>query len=321
MAVFTRVSPEQLQTLLESYFDAPEVTEFQGIAAGIENTNYFVSVTSGGEETRWVLTIFEMVTAEELPVFIDLMQGLAQQGFPAPAPHLMLDGSSLAYIEGKPCVLVPRIAGGHLDTPTRDQCAIAGDLLGAMHLASRSAPGRREVVRTVGWMQSHRDDLAPHIKQDELALLNAEIEHFQQQADIWAQCPNGWIHGDLFVDNVMFDGDKVSGVIDFYHACHDCWLFDLAVACNDWCCDAEGNYDQEKLRAFVEAYDNKRPLTDLEKSQWSGALRVGALRFWISRLISQYGKGYQHEAERGNTLKNPDEMKAKLLSAHKIAAL
>ena len=129
-------------------------------------------------------------------------------------------------------------------------------------------------------------------------------------------CPQGIVHGDLFRDNVLFEGAKVSGVIDFYHACQASLLFDLAVLANDWAWDKElGDYDYTLLSAIVDAYQVQRPWTAMERDLWPRCLEIAALRFWISRLVSYYLPGYQKHSVEGDTAKDPNEMKAILLRA------
>ncbi|OZG74254.1 homoserine kinase [Hahella sp. CCB-MM4] len=315
MAVFTKVSEEQLQSLLEKYFVGPEVRLFEGISAGIENTNYFVDVQTEAGISRWVLTLFEMVSPEELPIFVSLTQQLAAAGVPVPAALADREGKSIQTVAGKKCILVPRVSGRQLESPSEEQCHRVGQLIAELHLAAENIGEYRAVVRDQGWLENHQRALEAHLESDDAALLKSEIQFQHDQQAEWGDAPKGWIHGDLFVDNILFDHEKVSGIIDFYHACHDYWLMDLAVACNDWCYELGKGYDTERLKAFVSGYDSKRPLTAGEKAQWSSALRLAALRFWISRLISLHGGGYQSQAEQGEVFKNPDEMKEKLLAA------
>ncbi|WP_020406029.1 homoserine kinase [Hahella ganghwensis] len=317
MAVFTKVSEEQLHSLLERYFVNPEIRLFEGISAGIENTNYFVDVQDESGFSRWVLTLFEMVTPEELPIFVALTQQLAAAGVPVPAALADHDGQSIQNIAGKLCILVPRVTGRQLEDPSVEQCRRVGRLIAELHLAAKNIGEYRAVVRNQAWLEDHEKALEGHMPQNDAALLKGEIQYHHDDRSNWGDSPKGWIHGDLFVDNILFDAEQVSGIIDFYHACHDYWLMDLAVACNDWCYALGQGYQQQKLAAFVEGYDSVRPLTDSEKKQWSSALRLAALRFWISRLISLHGGGYQSQAEQGEVFKNPDEMKEKLLAACK----
>jgi homoserine kinase type II len=70
MSVFTSVSIPQLQTWLQDYAIG-ELVELKGISSGITNTNYFVTTQHNGTQNKFVLTLFEHNTLEELPYFID----------------------------------------------------------------------------------------------------------------------------------------------------------------------------------------------------------------------------------------------------------
>ncbi len=320
MAVFTELSTVQLEELLKHYFSTFGVSRFEGISAGIENTNYFVDLKLASGSSSWVLTILEMPDLANLNDIVHLTQHLAAAGLPVPAALNDRLGNPIQQVVGKSTVLVPRAKGAQVDIPSEDQCRQVGALLAQMHLAAKSAGGYRAVVRDQTWLWSNLKKLSM-LPNEQFRHLEREV---QVQADLqseYAQCPQGWIHGDLFVDNVLFQGDEISGVIDFYHACHDYWLLDLAILCNDWCYREPKGYVAELLSAVLTSYQSIRPLESVEKKLWPFALRLGALRFWMSRLLSMHTAGYQRNVKHGDVLKPPEEMQRKINAAIKIPAL
>lgn len=277
MSVFTKVERGELVAFLESY-TVGDLQHFQGIRAGIENTNYFVN-TSGG---RWVLTLFETLHVSELPFCLYLMDHLDAHGIPSPAPVADRDGRILTALKGKPAALVQRLPGRSAMAPNANQCAAMGEMLARLHLAGRSYGRQRTNSRGPQWWQRMAEVLLPYLDEAGRRLLTEELAH---QAVLRAlDLPRGVIHGDLFRDNVLFQGERISGVIDFYYACNDVLLFDLAVAVNDWCVDEAGALDGERLAAAVDAYGRERPFLPAEGAVWSSLLRAAALRFWLSRL-------------------------------------
>ncbi len=277
MSVFTKVSPEELRRWLQDYA-VGELEELQGISAGIENTNYFVT-TSGG---RYVLTLFEKLTAQELPFYLNLMAHLAEQGVPSAHPLANRDGAYLGQLNGKPAALVACLEGADITAPTAAQCAAVGALLAQLHLAGQSYPAKMDNPRGPKWWSAVLPEILPFLPGNEAALLKDEVR-FQSQYR-FSDLPRGVIHADLFRDNVLFDGDRIAGVIDFYFACTDVLLYDIAIAVNDWCITADGDLIEPLARAFLDGYAAVRPYTPVERSAWQVMLRAAALRFWVSRL-------------------------------------
>ncbi len=277
MSVFTVVTPEQLSARLKNY-SIGTLTELAGIAAGIENTNYFVTTTHG----RYVLTLFEKLKAHELPFYINLMAHLAQHGIPCPQPIAGLDGQFLGELNGKPACIVTCVPGADLQTVNEQQCAIIGRLLAQMHLAALNYAATMPNPRGPRWWTAAMREVAPFLDARAAALLAAEVR--SQSAHRHDDLPRGAIHADLFRDNVLWDGARVGGIIDFYFACTDALLYDVAITINDWCCLPDSTIDAPRARALIGAYHGVRPFTASEREAWPVMLRAGALRFWVSRL-------------------------------------
>jgi homoserine kinase type II len=302
MSVFTPVSREQLSAWLENYSIGTPV-ELVGIAAGIENTNYFLTTTHG----RFVLTLFEKLTRAELPFYIHLMAHLARHGIPCPSPIADRDNEYLGTLNGKPAAIVTRLPGISIGAPDPTQCASVGAMLAALHGAGQSYGRRLENPRGPRWWRETAARLMPHLAADERALLGEELR-FQSLFRL-EDLPRGVIHGDLFRDNVLFDAEpgnvRIGGIIDFYFAGIDTLLFDVAVTANDWCSDAAGDLDGIRTAALLRAYHGLRPLTPLERGAWPVVLRGASLRFWLSRL-------QDHHLPRGGELthaKDPNQFR------------
>ncbi|HEB58236.1 MAG TPA: homoserine kinase [Gammaproteobacteria bacterium] len=277
MSVYTTIEHDELVDFLRR-FSLGELIDFAGISAGIENTNYFVTTTAG----EYVLTIFEELTAEELPFFLDLMAFLAEHGVPSAHPLADREGRYLQAFKGKPAALVQRLRGHNIEQPDRTQCAAIGDALGTMHRQIAGFTGRRPNPRGAAWRRDTAARVLPRLAEDEAALLRAELE-FESRFRL-EDLPRGVIHADLFRDNALFEGEELTGIIDFYYACEDALLYDLAVTVNDWCTTDDGGLDDARVMAMVEAYARQRPFTALEVGAWAVELRAAALRFWLSRL-------------------------------------
>ncbi|MEO8921755.1 MAG: homoserine kinase [Caldimonas sp.] len=281
MAVFTEVSFDEAARLIEG-LAIGELRALEPCAGGIENTNYFADTDQG----RFVLTLFERLRADELPFYLELMRHLADRGLPVPGPHADRSGSLLLSVRGKPAALVDRLPGEHHLAPDAADCASVGTMLAGLHQAASDYTRHQPNLRGLAWWNETVPVVVPHLDADRAALMQDELA-FQQHlaaSSAYASLPRGAIHGDLFRDNVMFDGHALTGVFDFYFAGVDCLLFDIGVALNDWCIDLEsGRLAEDRAEALVQAYESVRALDSTELRLLPALMRAAAFRFWLSR--------------------------------------
>jgi homoserine kinase type II len=286
MAVFTPVTQEQA-ALLMSQLGLGELTDLRGIEGGIENTNYFATTDLG----EYVLTLFERLNHEQLPFYLFLMKHLAEQGIPVPNPAANQDGDILHTLCDKPAAVVNRLLGKSQLAPDAAHCAEVGAMLARMHLAGEDYNRSQPNLRGLAWWNDTVPVVLPFLDEGQARLLQSELayqNHIAQGAAYQA-LPKGPVHADLFRDNVMFEGEKLTGFFDFYFAGNDTWLFDLSVCMNDWCIDLNsGEHAPDRALAMLNAYQEVRPLRPAERQLLPAMLRAGALRFWISRLWDFY---------------------------------
>lgn len=282
MAVFTEVTLDEARPLFDQ-LQIGSLTALRGIEGGIENTNYFASTDQG----EYVLTLFERLTHHQLPFYLYLMQHLALRGVAVPQPACNRDGDILFTLCGKPAAVVNRLRGKSQLQPQAAHCRAVGTTLARMHLAGTDFDRYQPNLRGLSWWNETAPLVQPHLGPDQNVLLQSELayqNHIAQTATYEA-LPRGPVHADLFRDNVMFEGEELTGCFDFYFAGVDTWLFDLGVTLNDWCIDhATGALQRDKATALLDAYQAVRPLEAAERTLLPAMLRAGALRFWISRL-------------------------------------
>ncbi|KQX91964.1 homoserine kinase [Variovorax sp. Root473] len=305
MAVFTEVQFGEADALVQR-LGMGALRELRGIEGGIENTNYFATTESG----EFVLTLFERLSAEQLPYYLCLMKHLAGAGLPVPAPvadptvtpptghALSIPAQApcelLHSVAGKPAALVQKLSGRSELAPTAAHCAELGAMLARMHLAGRDYPRIQPNLRGLPWWNETAPVVLPYMDEAQSALLRAELAYQNHVAEssAYAALPRGPVHADMFRDNVMFATGgapdappRLTGVFDFYFAGTDTWLFDLAVCLNDWAIDlSTGRHDAARADALLAAYEGVRALNASERALLPAMLRAAALRFWISRL-------------------------------------
>ena len=286
MAVFTDLSRDEILALLDQY-RLGELVALQGIPSGIENSNFFLTTDAG----QYVLTVFERLDAGQLPFYLGLMRHLARRHLPVPQPVETTEGALFTYVRTKPAAIVLRLPGKAVKSPQPEHCALVGEFLARMHLAGSDYEVFQPNLRGIGWWKDAAACLQPYLNDEIFLELIEEViyqDSMSRRAD-FEQLPGGPIHADLFRDNVLFDGSKIGGVIDFYFAGFGAWLYDLAITVNDWCVDLEtGAFHTPNVAALLQAYQSVRPLGETEHVFWRAMLRAAALRFWISRLYDQY---------------------------------
>lgn len=286
MAVYTPITAQQAQTLLDD-LALGQLIRLQGIQGGIENTNYFVD----SERGSFVLTLFERLTHAQLPFYLELMRHLAEKGVAVPAPHANAAGQILHTVAGKPAALVDKLAGASQLKPQAVHCAAIGRALAQLHVAGADFPLQQPNLRGLQWIAQTVPVVQPYLNPEQTQLMQSELSAQQTLAasSAYASLPRGAVHADLFRDNALFVGEQLSGIFDFYFAGTDTYAFDMAVCLNDWCIDlSTGQDDAQRVAAFVQAYEAVRPLTAAERELLPAMRRLGALRFWTSRLWDFY---------------------------------
>jgi homoserine kinase type II len=281
VAVYTHVPAEEMAALLMRY-GVGALRSFKGIAEGVENSNYLVEAEGG----RFILTLYEKrVDAGDLPFFLALLDHLADRGLPVPRALKDREGVQIQTVAGRPACLIEFLEGVSLSHPTSAQARATGEALGEMHAALADfMPERPNTLGLAGWHElagrcgTAVDKIAPGFSKriaGELAWLDAH----------WpSDLPRSVIHADLFPDNVLMLGDRVTGMIDFYFACSEIRAWDVAVTHSAWAFSSDGrDFDAAVGKALVAGYQAAHPLTEAERTALPVLARGSALRFTLTR--------------------------------------
>ena len=314
MAVYTHVSDDALSRFIASY-DIGRLTSFKGIAEGVENSNYAVHTDRGS----YILTLYEKRVARgDLPFFLGLMEHLAAKGLNCPVPERDRQGRVLRELAHRPAAMVTFLEGLSVHKPGVRQCGSLGEALARLHLAGEGFTTKRANALSVGsWrplfesFRARADEIIPGLSgeiEGELKVLEAD----------WPKAlPQGVIHADLFPDNVFFLDQNVSGLIDFYFACNDALVYDVAICLNAWCFEVDNAFNATKARNLLQGYDKVRRLTDEERRALPLLARGSALRFLLTRLYDWVHTPPNALVKR----KDPQEYLAKLRFHRNTASL
>jgi len=302
MAVYTSINSSDLNDWIEK-FNFKDLVNFKGISSGVTNSNYLIQMA----HSNYILTIFEHNNIEELPFYIDLMTYLAKENFLCPRPIENKNGQALGLLKEKPALMVSFLDGKEKAIRSPKSCYLVGQYLAKLHLTANNFSQLNKNTRGLDWVSDMYLNLKKYLSLEDQGILELEINYHKEMDKV--ELPEGIIHGDLFKDNVLFLNDKVSGFIDFYYACNEKFIYDIAIAINDWCIDQDGQINKSMFLEFIKGYQSERKLTDNEQEYLNVALRLAALRFWLSRLEDFYN------AKEGEitSIKDPKHFKDILL--------
>ena len=281
MAVYTNVDDAALDSFLEAY-DLSTVLSLAGIAEGVENSNYLLRT----DRAHYILTLYEKrVERSDLPFFIEVMEVLAKSGLTCPLPVPARDGTILQELAGRPCAVFSFLDGTWSRHPNREKCAELGRTLAHMHLNCAPVTRRRANALGPGAWRPLLDSIGDRADVVGDRMKDSIRDRLDTILAGWPTgLPTGVIHADLFPNNVLFIGDRLTGVIDFYFACDDILAYDLGICMNSWCFEPDGSFNLTKSRALLKGYRSVRPLREAEIEAIPILAAGSAMRFFLTRL-------------------------------------
>lgn len=293
MAVYTSLSQSEVENFI-SKFNIGKLKSYKGISDGVTNSNFFINT----DICEAVLTVFEDLDFEDLEYYFNFMQHLSSHGFSCPSPLSDKNNNYIHDLKGKPAALISKLSGKVYEEINEKKLIELAKSFAEMHLISLKFKTQKKNLRGLQWMKDTFYLFADKIPSDQRELISDELSFLE---NIPADLPRGVIHADLFRDNVLFVEDTLGGIIDFYYACDDFFIYDIAIVINDWCIDHNGSIIEKRKKLFIEAYDSVRKLNNSEHDALNLYLRLAAMRFLISRFRDQFNA---KDAEL-NTMKDP----------------
>lgn len=285
MAVYTHLGAEDLARLI-AHYDVGDLVSAKGIAEGVSNSNWLVETTgSGASGTRFILTLYERrIDYADLPYFLDLLDHLAGKACPVPRTMHDRSGASFRMVEGKAAALIEFLPGVSPTPPTPAQARELGAVLANLHLAAQDYPRTRANAMDFAATAAILDACGAPALGTIDPTLPAMLDHARAAAALdLASLPRSQTHTDLFPDNVLMLGDRVTGLIDFYFACTGPMVLDLAVTHAAWCFDAANAYRPDCGAALIDGYQSVRRLDPAERALFADVAKGACLRFVASR--------------------------------------
>ncbi|CAH0495886.1 homoserine kinase [Novosphingobium sp. CECT 9465] len=287
MAVYTHIGAEDMAALIAE-FDVGQLVSAKGIAEGVSNSNWLLETTgSASNATRFILTMYEFrIELDDLPYFLSLLDHLAAKGCPVPRTIHDRDGALYRMRGEKALALIEFLPGVSVSDPTPAQARAVGAALAQIHAAAADFAGTRaNGMGLAEWQRLFDACGAAGLASIDPDLAGLIADFLPRVAAAWpTDLPRSVIHADLFPDNVLMLGDKVTGLIDFYFACNDLTAYDVAVTHAAWCFDATGSTFRADLSAaLLEGYESLRPLSADERAALPLLAQGAALRFTATR--------------------------------------
>jgi homoserine kinase type II len=285
MAVYTKLNQSKIEEILSNY-NLGKLDSFKGIEEGIENTNYFLSVN----KKKFILTIYEKrVKSEDLPFFSNLMSSLNKANFKCPSPVINNTNSTITNFDNKKLMIVSFLEGQAKSNLSPDNCKSVGIETAKMHELTKNMKIKRQNDLSVNsWRDLFENvkDRCSKLHKDLPKLIEESLNNVEKK---WPKdLPKGIIHADLFHDNIFFNKDKFSGIIDFYFSCEDFFAFEIAICFNALCFDGlkdNLSFNVTKAKNFIDGYSSIRQLSDLEKQSIKVLSQGAALRFLLTRVF------------------------------------
>lgn len=277
MSVYTSLSHAQIESFISTY-KLNSLVSYSGISAGIENTNYLLNTSQGD----FVLTLYEHFKSDEINPYLNLLVQLGRQESYYPTPLADSQQAYLSTLANKPAAIFKCLPGKSVEQATVNQRQSIAAALARLHSNSPALGFSKKNPRNIEWIQETARRVSSTLSVSDSVLLEDEL-NFQLKITT-EHLTQGTIHADLFKDNVLFAGDSLTGILDFYAACCDCYLLDIAITLNDWCVDEYGGFERKYQGAFMQSYKQVRTISQQEESWLPVLLRRASLRFWLSRL-------------------------------------
>ena len=315
MAVYTKIINKDIR-LINSKFNIDEIKSFHGIKKGIENTNYLLKT----KKEKFILTIFEKrVSNKEIPFFMKLMDNLNQSKISCPKPLKDKNENYLIKLKNKTACIVSFLKGKDKQILNKNNCYQVGKIISQMHSITKKLKFSRKNSMSV-------KNLNPLLKSIKFkSKKNSNLEKFliQNLSNIkknWpSKLPSGIIHGDLFIDNIFFNKDKLSGVIDFYFAANDFFMYEIAICINALCFDKKRNkfkINKQKVKNLIKGYESVRKITIGEKKSLNILCRGAAIRYLLTRLYD-----YSNTPKTALIqIKDPNEYYQKLITHNNLSS-
>lgn len=304
MSVYTKLSLQDCQQLLSQY-QLGNYVQHTPISDGVTNTVYHLQTSTD----KFILVLYEVVSDEDVMVLLKLNQHLQRAGLPCAKVYANREGLLASECRHKKASIISVLPGVNVSVANEVQCEQVGVLLAGFHQHSQSFQGKRQNQRSWSWYLATAQQLTQNLAISDKVRVERELTFLATQD--FRACIQGWIHADLFRDNVFFEGDKLVGLIDFDFCCQDYYLIDIAIAINDWCSNKDGSIDQARYQSLLNAYQQQRLLTAQEQQHLSAMLRYCALRFYLSRLQDYH----RYQGMEGVQVKDPQWF-AELLDWH-----
>jgi len=284
VADYTLLAYKDIQEIL-SHYNLCEPSEVKSMAGGQANSSF--RIVCGTQ--KYILSVCDEKNPDEIDMLIQVLLYLKENNFPTSRPVLTKSSAPFVIHGNKPVYIKEYMEGQVVENLSAGMVYEVGKMMARLHripspdCIPKKFPYGKEAFHSVintgmkhpyiPWLKQKSDYIRSHLAED---------------------TEKGFIHGDIYWDNLLFEGGRFRALLDFEEASEYYLLYDIAMTCVG-CCSKNGRFDKKKIRALIDGYQSIQKISSIEKKQFHVFALYAAVAgsFWRFRQYNIKFNGHE----------------------------